>query len=401
MQTQLTDLQQQLTAVEAGRVTQRVVIAEQAHRLEELRTERDTLRAQRDDARWRTATLAMRLQRVERVLHAIQRGRLYRGLRRFGRWAWVEQMLTPEPDPLPPTTPAASTSTPPLSVSSPEAPASSPVVTQQSAFELSHARIRDPKKSGGVWYPPGSEDRIRQRLQDLGVAVHDYAIDLAEYHRYVAEARYRGEFSTYYATNQPEKALEHYVAARLLQLDAQDIYIDIASEHSPVPDIYHRLFGVTTYRQDLAYPAGLNGDTIGGDAARMPVPDGFATKMALHCSFEHFEGTSDIDFLREAARVLLPGGAVCIVPLYLSEEYAIQTDPEVAIPADMHFEDDAVVYCAPGWGNRHGRFYDPEHCVSRVLATVNGWGVTLYRLTNTQEVDPSCYARFALLLRKP
>ena len=92
--------------------------------------------------------------------------------------------------------------------------------------------------------------------------------------------------------------------------------------------------------------------------------------MALHCSFEHFEGRSDIGFIREAERVLRPGGAVCVVPLYLSEEYAIQTDPDVAAPAGVVFEDDATVYCAR------------------------------YQITNAAQVGPSCYVRFALLMQK-
>ncbi len=132
----------------------------------------------------------------------------------------------------------------------------------------------------------------------------------------------------------------------------------------------------------------------------MPVPDGFATKMALHCSFEHFEGESDIGFVGEAARVLRPEGVVCVVPLYLFEEYAIQTDPEVAVPARVTFEADATVYCARSWGNRHGRFYDPAHLVARVLNNAPEMMVHVYHITNAARIDPSCYIRFALLMKK-
>jgi SAM-dependent methyltransferase len=224
---------------------------------------------------------------------------------------------------------------------------------------------------------------------------------VADYRRYFAAARYLEEYPDYYSFNRPEKSLEHYLAMKLLALQTDDVYIDVASEHSPAPDIYHRLFGVTAYRQDLSYRAGLHRDRIGGDAARMPVPDGFATKMALHCSFEHFEGESDIGFIRETWRVLRPGGAVCMVPLYLFEEYAVQTDPTIAVPARVAFEADATVYCARGWGNRHGRFYDPEHLVSRVAGNAAGMGLEIYRITSAEVVDPSCYVRFAMVIRKP
>src|SRR5262245_20357647 len=225
------------------------------------------------------------------------------------------------------------------------------------AFDSMYALVREPKKRTAVWYSDGSEERIVARVRALGIDVRPFVIDVVDYARYVAAARYQEDFPDYYAFNRSEKSLEHYLAATLLRLGPPDVYVDVASEHSPAPDIYRRLFGVTAYRQDLAYAPGLQGDMIGGDAASMPVPDGFSTRMALHCSFEHFEEDADIRFVREARRVLRRGGAVCVVPLYLAEEYAIQTDPEVAVPARIDFEADATVYCARGWGNRHGRFY--------------------------------------------
>jgi SAM-dependent methyltransferase len=268
-------------------------------------------------------------------------------------------------------------------------------------FDASFARVRDPKKRGWIVYEAGAEDRIVHRLRQLGVEVRHYDIDVADYRRYFSQARYQEAYPNYYSFNLPEKSLEHYVAAHLLRLGPQDIYIDIASEHSPAPEIYHRLFGAKTYRQDLAYAPGLHGDRMGGDAAHLPVPDAFATKMALHCSFEHFEGDSDVGFIREVARVLKLGGAVCFVPLYLYEEYAIQTDPAVAMAAEVSWEADAIVYCAPGWNNRHGRFYDPEHLANRIVKNLGSLTLTLYRITNAQQVDATCYARFAMLVEKP
>ena len=263
------------------------------------------------------------------------------------------------------------------------------------------SRLREPKKKGPVLYTEGAEERIANRLRLLGLTVRDYYIDVQDYRRYFTAARYVEDFPNYYDFNLPEKSLEHYIAAQLLQLNEQDVYIDIASEHSPVPKIYNSLYGTTTYRQDLSYPPGLNGDMIGGNAANLPVADEFATKMALHCSLEHFEGDSDIRFIRGSARVLKPGGAVCIVPLYLFEDYAIQTDPAVALSADVVFEDDAVVYCAEGWGNRHGRFYDPEHLFSRLGESLGELRMEIFRIMNFQEVHESCYVRFVLLIRKP
>ena len=180
-------------------------------------------------------------------------------MRPVGAWKWVEQSLA-----------------------SPHADSSGPAPFARTAedrqFDADYARIREPKKKGWVLYGPGAEDRLTERLRSVGFDVQPYEVDVADYRRYFETARYVEAFPDYYASFRAEKSLEHYLAARLLNLDGRDVYIDIASQHSPAPDIYRRLFGVTAYRQDLAYPSGLDEDRIGGDAARLPVPDEFATR---------------------------------------------------------------------------------------------------------------------------
>jgi hypothetical protein len=267
-------------------------------------------------------------------------------------------------------------------------------------FQALAAQIRDPRESSPIPLAEQFEIRLVDRLRTLGVAVRDHHVDVNKYRGFIKRAQYQKRYSTYYAGNFPEKSLEHFVAADLLGLKPDDTYVDIASEQSPVPEIYGRLFGSATYRQDLSYPPGLQGDTIGSDAAAMPVPDGFASKLGLHCSFEHFEGDSDIRFIKEAGRILRSGGAACIVPLYMAELYAVMTDPRVSVPERVQFEPDATVYCVDGWGNRHGRFYDPEHFAMRIARNLGALSATVFCIKNASDVDASCYVRFALLLSK-
>ncbi len=262
-------------------------------------------------------------------------------------------------------------------------------------------QLRTPKHAGPIGYGPDTIDRIVGDLRELDFDVRDFAIDVPAYRAFVEKAGYRERYPAYYDFNIHEKALEHFIAATLLELDDTDVYIDIASEGSPTPEIYNRLFGCRTLRQDLAYEAGLHGDTIGGDAADLPVPVQYASKLGLHCSFEHFEEDSDSRFVAETARVLRRGGKACIVPLYLFDTYAIQTDPDVAVPQNVEFESDATLYAAPSWGNRHARFYDPQHLATRVRRHLHGLELTIYRIVNTTEAHPTCYAQFAALFRQP
>ena len=134
----------------------------------------------------------------------------------------------------------------------------------------------------------------------------------------------------------------------------------------------------------------------------MPLKDGFFTKMALHCSFEHFEDDTDMRFIKGAYRLLRTGGKLCILPLYLLDSYAIQTDPAVFTKKEMPlFEEDAVIYCARGWGNRHARFYDVPHLIARIVNNLDAaLSLKIYNIQNAAQIDQSCYLKFAAIFEK-
>ncbi|MCM2328668.1 MAG: class I SAM-dependent methyltransferase, partial [Lysobacter sp.] len=166
---------------------------------------------------------------------------------------------------------------------------------------------------------PARVQAILDKAVEAGLPFTRSRIDVAAYREYFERAGYATRYRDYYTGNQPEKSLEHFLTMKLLDVGPSDVFVDLASEHSPVPDIYRALTGCKAYRQDIMYPAGVNGDRIGGDAAAMPVPDGFFTKAALTCSLEHFEGNADSKLFVELARTLRPGGRVCVAPYYVYE----------------------------------------------------------------------------------
>jgi len=229
-----------------------------------------------------------------------------------------------------------------------------------------------------------------------GLDFQDFPIDVAAFRAYVDAAGYGGRYQNYYVGNQVEKSLEHFIALTLLRLTEGDVFIDIASEHSPVPEIFARLTEAATFGQDIMYPAGVSGDRIGGDACAMPVADRFASAATLTCSLEHFEQDADSKLFVELARVLRPGGRVCVVPFYVDVEAATQTDPTIGVPANVAF-DAGPIYCVEGWGNRHARFYSPRSFADRIIAkTGRDFAFEFYCLTNAAEI-PGVYARFAFL----
>ena len=257
-----------------------------------------------------------------------------------------------------------------------------------------YARLRRPKRLGWL---TSEEKGIIDVLGSLGIPVQDYSLSVGEYKDYFGRAGYSSRYPDYYPQSIREKSLEHFVAQQLLQLNPADIYIDIASEGSPVPEIYQRLYGCNTYAQDLSYEPGIRDNRIGSNAASLPLPDGSVTKMGLHCSFEHFEDDSDSNFIKEVARVLCVGGKIVIVPLYLASRYAVSTDLLVSRVKRVSFEPDALVMAVNGWGNRHGRFYDPHHLASRVLGVTKDLVFSVLRIANAKEFDETVYARFILV----
>jgi len=195
---------------------------------------------------------------------------------------------------------------------------------------------------------------VKARLRGCGITVEDYSIDVASFQNYLLQAQYSERYPSYYAVNLLEKHVEHFVTLDLLALNAGDVFIDIASEDSPVPDIFERVSRARTYAQDIQYKNGIHGRKIGGDACAMPLQDQSITKAALTCSLEHFERDGDSRVLAELARILKSGGIVVVAPLYLSVNDATQTDSLYSAHVDVPFDPGTILHCARDWKNRHG-----------------------------------------------
>lgn len=258
---------------------------------------------------------------------------------------------------------------------------------------------------GGVQdpLPVMYSDEILNALADLNITCKDLNIDIEKLQKHIAECRY----PKYYAAGpmseggaKEQKIIEYFVSLELLNVQAKDTVIDIASEWSVFPDILRNLTGAMVYRQDLKYPDEVKNGHIGGNAAKMPIPAGFANKLVLHNAFEHFEGTADSDFIREAWRVLKPGGQLCILPLFLAEKFSILTDPLVDCNG-IQWDPEAKVIKRPWWHNRFGRFYDVPSLQRRVLTPGKDFQTTIYHIGNIKDVHPQANLHFALLMEKP
>ncbi|MCC5876359.1 MAG: class I SAM-dependent methyltransferase [Candidatus Sumerlaeia bacterium] len=242
------------------------------------------------------------------------------------------------------------------------------------------------------------EPAIARELKKTDIPTRNIDIDVGRFREWRREADYEGRHEGYYTDNLDEKSLEHFLAADLANLQSGQVVIDVASQTGIAGEIYERLYGVEVYRQDLEYPAGMNDRLIGGDAADMPVPDNFADVLTLHCSFEHFEGPSDTGFIREAGRVLKPGGTCIIAPLYLAQYYIGLTHPPMA--DGVPFEPRMRIHALRHWKNRFGRMYSVDKFIERVWNHRGDLEGEILLVDNFRDVADSVYLRYILVLKK-
>lgn len=151
--------------------------------------------------------------------------------------------------------------------------------------------------------------KIRTAFEKDGIAVERFRIDKGEFNEYLKMFLPASPlFRWVYGDMLSEKMVEYFFSSKVLRFTPEDVYIDVASAFSDYPSAIRKNIGCVVYRQDIDYRAGLHEDFIGGDAKAIPLPDRSVTKISLHNSFEHFEGTSDIEFIKEASRLLKRGG---------------------------------------------------------------------------------------------
>ena len=247
--------------------------------------------------------------------------------------------------------------------------------------------------------PLPDHEAIRRDLESAGVEVVPYRIDVAAFDAWLDEVFWPEHYVEQCGEVFREKALEHYVGAQLLEMQAADVLIDVAAATSPWRELSERRYGCTTYSLDLAFPRGVHGKKIGADATQMPVPESWASKLALHCAFEVFEGNADMAFIPEAERVLKLGGRMVILPLYLHDTSHIDSSP-LSDRRGLDYESAQRVWRDDGWIVRFSRKYSAASFVERVVSQVRSMNLKIFTIENEKDVSPACYLKFAALFEK-
>jgi len=171
---------------------------------------------------------------------------------------------------------------------------------------------------------------IRRQIGSAFGTVRTVEIDNDAFQKWIKLADYRSLRARWwkaFAKNRMRKLLEHYASIALVQPSAGKTYLDAAANISPFHLALPITHGAKCYRQDLNLEQGVNGDLIGSDAANIPLPDQSLDGVVTHNSWEHFEGASALQFIRECIRLLKPGGKLCIIPINFATRMEIRTAP--------------------------------------------------------------------------
>jgi Methyltransferase domain len=224
-------------------------------------------------------------------------------------------------------------------------------------------------------------------------------ISASRFTEWKAMTGYTDCFPSYYAASNHflyHKQIQHLVSILLTPPEPSSVWMDVASSTSPFPEILRQLYGITVFRQDLSYPPGVNGLTVGSNATEIPVLDGSIDRVSLHCSFEHFQGNSDSGFVKELARILKPGGMAAIIPIYVANNYQILSNPSYWPKYGIPSEEGASVVASQSYWEHHGRFYDWPNLKKRVVdpAIEHGLSVRFHKVTPP---DTKSYPPFIIL----
>ena len=258
-------------------------------------------------------------------------------------------------------------------------------------------------------------EKIEKNIVCANLHYKNFALDNAEFDRYIKNIDLL--FPIFYHANTNDryvrKIMEYYFTEKFLNFSMyskDDIYIDAGCSTTPW------VFYLREKRGINAFGLGLHVDNLpeeykkwyylGENVTRTTFPDNSVTGISMQSSFECLLKNGDMEFIKECARILRPGGKVVISPLYLTEKYisAVSMDKYHQHNKDEDQEEYVRFDCM---GMRRANHYDIPHLKSRILDNAESMGMeyVIYILANCDVPAydfPHCfsYMKFILVLTK-
>lgn len=271
----------------------------------------------------------------------------------------------------------------------------------ETAGTLSLPNLETPPVGGYADEARGLLDRRSRVLPfealqaECEVTVDRLDLDRDEYEHWIE--RHIPDWSQRHGDKYYKKPLELFITYKLLAPRPTDVFMDAAGGENTYLhciDVARRYMQNIVVSDELRAAFDADMQFLEGDARHIPVPDASIDKISMHHSFEHFQGTSDVDFIKEVQRILKVGGRCCIVPIFLGDHHVeVSHLPKPECPFDPEAEyivDPRARLTGGGGSGDFARIYDLSAFHRRVLQQIDAerFQVSLHEVSMGGELVP-------------
>ena len=244
---------------------------------------------------------------------------------------------------------------------------------------------------------------IENELRGLGIDVEDYYADADAFRAFHAANLFPADYHGGVGSGVwDEKLLEHFIAFQLLRMkdfSGNDVYVDIAACNSPWAHALRTRLQVNAYAIDLELGESYHDLPyyLQENATSTSFANASIKGASLQCAFEMFMREDDMEFIVEAGRILVPGGRLVILPLYMHTHYCAYSTPEYWGKgfSDTNAREYVRMDCS---GVPSSRKYDATMLKRRIIDPIleHGMQYRLLALRNKEQLGSGIYCHFIL-----
>jgi ubiquinone/menaquinone biosynthesis C-methylase UbiE len=221
----------------------------------------------------------------------------------------------------------------------------------------------------------------------------------------------KGKLNKFVGKSLHKKGLEFFFSAHILNIESDDILLDAAGGMSNYLKAVKNNFSINDlYLTDHIFEGlqQLNDGIkiVGGDISSIHLENNSISKIACHHAFEHFQADKDIEFIKEAYRLLKDDGALVIIPLFLTDIYVECWNIETS----EHFDENSIVIIdktasVPGADDdgHFARFYDMDALRNRIIrpAETLGFECEIIECHIDGAIIPDMRTNFGSIINRP
>lgn len=221
----------------------------------------------------------------------------------------------------------------------------------------------------------------------------------------------KGGLNKFVGKSLHKKGLEFFFSAHILNIESDDILLDAAGGMSNYLKAVKKNSGINDlYLTDHIFE-GLQQLTdgikiVGGDISSIHLENNSISKIACHHAFEHFQAEKDVEFIKEAYRLLKDDGVLVIIPLFLTDIYVECWNIETS----EHFDENSIVIIdktasIPGADDdgHFARFYDMDALKNRIirLSEKLGFECEIIECHIDGNIIPDMSTNFGSIINRP